>query len=339
LETQRGQAIPIAQIQKTIMTEARKLGYTKIKSAPATGKKVAVVGFGPAGISAAVNLIKRGVKVTVFEATDKPGGIAVSVIPTERLPIGILEEEVRALGLDETGLFEVKYNTPITDSFTVDDVLAQGYDAVFIAAGLPKDSSLTNKDLSALGTGVYSALEFLEDAKLGKFDAKANNIKKAIVIGGGNTAMDAASSLLACGVQDVYLLYRRSFTELPAWTNEIQHALKVGVHFVILTQPLDYVFENGKLKSVKVARTELGNPDASGRRAPKLIEYSEYNFDADICIEAIGQKIDPTLKSAVTNRKDKVYVGGDIVNGGSTVVQAVREGLDISNQILANFNN
>jgi NADPH-dependent glutamate synthase beta subunit-like oxidoreductase/2,4-dienoyl-CoA reductase-like NADH-dependent reductase (Old Yellow Enzyme family) len=337
LQTQVGTAIPIELIQRTITSEARKLGYTKINAAPATGKKVAVVGYGPAGISVAANLIKHGVKVTVFEASDKPGGIAVSVIPAERLPLGILEEEVRALALEETGLLDLKYNTPINKSFTIDDVLAQGYDAVFIAAGLPKDSRLTNKDLDAMGTGVYSALEFLDDAKLGKFDAKTNNIKRAIVIGGGNTAMDAACSLLACGVQDVYLVYRRSFVELPAWKNEVKHALDKGVLFTILTQPIDYVFEDGKLKAVKVARTELGAPDASGRRSPKIIEGSEYDLEADICIEAIGQGIDPALASDVKNNKDKVYFGGDIVNGGSTVVQAVREGLDISNEILANI--
>jgi len=168
--------------------------------------------------------------------------------------------------------------------------------------------------------------------------------KKVAVLGGGNTAIDAAVVAKQAGAQDVYIVYRRSFNQMPAWKKERDAALEKGVHFLILSQPLDYVTENGRLQGVKIARTELGEPDASGRRRPIIVPHSEYSFPVDHVIEAIGQRIDAETKRALGNLEldnngwikvnehfqtsiKNVFAGGDIINGGTTAVQAVAEGM------------
>jgi NADPH-dependent glutamate synthase beta subunit-like oxidoreductase/2,4-dienoyl-CoA reductase-like NADH-dependent reductase (Old Yellow Enzyme family) len=338
-------SVPIHEIQKHIAVEARKNGWTKVKAGSPAGKKVAVIGFGPAGIACSTRLVEKGVYVTVFEASDGIGGTASALIPTERLPGNVLEEEVASFGLGETGLFELRLNNPIGEDLDLDSIMKEGYDAVFIAAGMSEGSGLP---FDSKPEGVYSATDFLPRCKRGDFKAKAGD--KAVVIGGGNTAMDVAVSLKNLGVRDVFLVYRRSFMELPAWTQEVTNALEKGVHFLVLNQPVGYVEDMGKLTGVKLQRTTLGEPDATGRPAPVLIEGSEYVLPATICVEATGQKVPGSLAKALNGvefvrgkiriargkhgtTRDRVFAGGDIINGGMTVVQAVREGMDAADEI------
>ncbi|MFO7637328.1 MAG: FAD-dependent oxidoreductase [Clostridia bacterium] len=337
-------AVPIREIQKFITTQARKEGWTKIRAGSPTGKKVAVVGFGAAGISCAVTLVESGVSVTVYEATDYPGGTAEAVIPYERLPRDIFKKEVDSLGLLETGLFTIHYNTPLNESFTLDHVLETGVDAVFIGAGMCKTASL---DLSPKPEGVYDAMDFLA---LNKKDGLIfHPDMRAAVVGGGNTAMDAVTSLKNRGLKNVYLIYRRSFNELPAWQEETRHALAMGVHFMILSQPVAYEGEQW-LKGIRLSHTMLGEPDESGRARPILIPDSEYVLPIDLCVEATGQKVPEdfvhvlqgvafrkgliAVDADMRTSREKVYAGGDIINGGTTVVQAAGEGRKAAESIL-----
>jgi NADPH-dependent glutamate synthase beta subunit-like oxidoreductase/2,4-dienoyl-CoA reductase-like NADH-dependent reductase (Old Yellow Enzyme family) len=338
-QIQDGEAVPVQQLQRFVSGEARKRGYTQITAGKPSGKKAAVVGFGPAGIACAVELVKQGISVTVFEESDKTGGMAEAVIPSARLADGIMDAEVTAFGLDKTGLFEVRYNTALNAEFTVEDVEKQGFDAIFIAAGMGVN---TGMPIDEKPLGVAPALNYLYMAKRGFFDL--TGVDNAAVIGGGNTAMDAAISLKENGVRNVYLLYRRSFRELPAWPAETEKALNAGVHVMILSQPVGYVADNGKLSGITAVRTVLGEPDASGRCAPVVLEGSEFVLPVDLCVEAVGQKVSPVLAAALpgvafkdgkitvgpafqTTRKN-VFAGGDIINGGMTVVQAVADGRD-----------
>jgi NADPH-dependent glutamate synthase beta subunit-like oxidoreductase/2,4-dienoyl-CoA reductase-like NADH-dependent reductase (Old Yellow Enzyme family) len=337
--------VPVHELQKFIAAEARKKGWSKIAPAAPNGKKVAVIGFGAAGIACTAFLVEKGFRVTVFEASDKVGGTAAAVIPFERLSKNILEDEVKAFGLLETDLFEIRYNTKICKSCTLDNIFAEGFDAVFVGAGMCENAGLP---FAKKPEGVYPALDFLNKVKRNEFSASPND--KAAVTGGGNTAMDAAVSLIHAGVRDVYLIYRRSFKELPAWPREVDKALKQGVHFLILNQPMEYVEENGRLTGIKLSHTQLGELDASGRPAPVILPNSEYVFPVTLSIEATGQKISQdiiaglpgvefdkgrikTLKGSYATTRPKVYAGGDIINGGKTVVQAVKEGLDAAKEI------
>lgn len=337
-------SVPIAEIQKFICTRAREEGWTKIKAGAPTGKKVAVIGFGGAGIACAATLIEAGVEVVVYEAADYPGGTAEAVIPFDRLPNGIFKKEVESLELEETGLFKIKYNMPVNKDFNLDDIIATGVDAVFIGAGMCKTSAL---NFDSKPEGVYDALDFLYKNKTDGLEL--NPDMTGAVIGGGNTAMDAVASLKNKGLRNVYLIYRRSFHELPAWNEEVRHALDLGVHFMILSQPTSYAGDD-KLTGVRISHTMLGEADESGRARPVIIPDSEYTLPVDICVEATGQQVDENLTEAligVENRwgiikvdgnfmtsRDKVYAGGDIVNGGTTVVQAAGEGRKAAEAIL-----
>ncbi|MBN2558833.1 MAG: FAD-dependent oxidoreductase [Clostridia bacterium] len=341
-------SVPISEIQKFIATKAREEGWTKIKAGKPIGKKAAIIGFGAAGISCAVTLIEAGVSAVIYEAADYAGGTAEAVIPYYRLPRDIFKKEVESLGLSETGLFEIHYNTPLNAGFTLDDIMKSGYDAVFIGAGMCKTASM---GLEPRPEGVYDAMDFLYKNKTGalRLDEKIT----AAVIGGGNTAMDAVSSLKDKGVGNVYLIYRRSFNELPAWKEEIRHAMEMGVHFMILSQPVAY--EGGsKLKGVRIAHTMLGEPDDSGRARPVVIPDSEYVLPVDLCVEATGQKVPVELienlqgvvfrkgiiqvdENMMTSR-DGVFAGGDIISGGTTVVQAAGEGRKAAEAIIRRFN-
>ncbi len=340
-------SVPIREIQKFITTRARKEGWTKIVAGKKSDKKVAIIGFGGASISCAVTLIEAGVSVTVFEASDYQGGTAQAVIPFERLPKNIFNEEVDSLCLADTGLFEIKYNTPIGDQLDLDDLLKTGYDAIFIGAGTCKTASL---NFSNKPVGVHDALEFLYKNKNDQVIINENI--SAAVIGGGNTAMDVVTSLKKRNVKNVYLIYRRSFNELPAWKEEVKQALAMGVHFMILSQPISYEGKD-KLKGIKISHTVLGELDSSGRARPIVIPNSEYILPVDLCVEATGQKVSKNLiknlqgvkfekgiividKNMKTSR-DNVYAGGDITNGGTTVVQAAGEGRIAAQSILKTF--
>ena len=319
-------AVPIGDLQAYVSRVAREKGWASLPEAPPTGKRVAVIGAGPAGLACAAVLLKHGHAVDVFDP-EEVGGAAASSIPEERLAADRFEAEVEAV-FGGSGVRFVR--EPVQ---SLDDLRAK-YDAVFLGTGLGESASLAD----ARPPGIEDAIEFLKRRKSGE----AAVPERVAVLGGGNTAMDAAVQAASSGARDVYLVYRRSFAEMPAWPTERDEALNLGVHFLLLTQPLGYELENGRLKGIQVARTTLGAPDESGRRRPIIIEGSESLLAVDLVLEALGQKLpadvealgieitpDRLIKVDEEGRtsREGVYAGGDAVNGGATVVQAVAEGM------------
>jgi len=343
--------VPIREIQKFVAEEARKRGYAKVSPGRSSGKKVAVVGFGPAGIACSAYLVERGHQVTVFEALEYGGGQAMSSIPDERISREIVRAEIDGLKLKETGLFEIRYKEKLGENQNLDSIMEQGYAAVFLGIGLQESVRLEG----GIGVkGVMDALTFLKTIKTLTKKDLLSEIKdgEIAVIGGGATALDVALEAIKLGARDVYLLYRRSLREMPIWSKLREEAMSKGVHLMLLAQPVEYVVDgNNLLQGVKVALTRLGDLDSSGRRIPeKLGPDSEYILPVSVCIEAIGQKIPQEVKYALngvnfdsrglikvdqhyqTSRKG-VFAGGDIVNGGGTVVRAVADGLHAAKAI------
>ncbi|MCA9119448.1 MAG: NADPH-dependent glutamate synthase [Planctomycetaceae bacterium] len=317
--------------------------------APPTGKRVAIIGSGPAGLSAAGDLVLRGHEATVFEALHEPGGVLLYGIPEFRLPKAIVRQEIenmRAMGVN----FET--NVVIGKTITIDELLEQeGFHAVFIAtgAGLPKFLGVPGEHLA----GVYSANEFLTRVNLMRanefpdYDEPVYDCRDRIVavVGGGNTAMDAVRTALRLEARRALLLYRRTETEMPARVEEIHHAKEEGVEIVTLTVPIEFIGnESGVLKAARCQKLELGVPDASGRRSPVAIPGEEYELPIDMAVIALGTGANPLVQSATpdleTNAqgyivadeqtlrtsKDGVFAGGDIVTGGATVILAMGAG-------------
>ena len=318
------------------------------------GHKVAVVGSGPSGLTCAGDLVKKGYKVTVFEALHLAGGVLVYGIPEFRLPKDIVKKEVETLkkyGVD------VQTNVVIGKTLTVDELFEQGYDAVFIGsgAGLPRFMGIPGESLK----GVYSANEFLTRANLMKAykensQTPVMRAKKVAVVGGGNVAMDAARTALRLGAETVYVVYRRSMEEIPARREEVEHAQEEGIKFEILRNPVEIIGydnpndrrdpKNGFVKAIKVLKCELGEPDERGRRKPVEIAGSEYEIDVDCVIMAIGTSPNPLIKDTTAglevNRrggiivqeetgltsKAGVFAGGDAVTGAATVILAMGAG-------------
>ncbi len=317
------------------------------------GHRVAVVGSGPSGLTCAGDLAKKGYKVTIFEALHTAGGVLVYGIPEFRLPKAIVAKEVeglRALGVD------VETNVVIGKTLTIDELFADGYEAVFIGsgAGLPKFMGIEGEGLK----GVYSANEFLTRSNLMKAyrdDAETPIMKggRVIVVGGGNVAMDAARTALRLGGK-VSIVYRRSMEELPARREEVEHAMEEGIEFLVLNNPVEILGynnpddrrdpKNGCVRAIKCIRMELGEPDEKGRRRPVEIPGSEYVMDADCVIMALGTSPNPLIKNTTagleTQRwggivveeetgktsRDGVYAGGDAVTGAATVILAMGAG-------------
>ena len=320
--------VPIGDLQAYVSRVAREKRWASLPDVPPTGRKAAVIGAGPAGLACAAVLLRNGYSVDVFDPED-PGGLAASSIPEERLAVDRFKAEVEAIFGNATGLEFVKEGLR-----SLDDLLSE-YDAVFLGTGLGSSASLADPR----PPGVEDAIEFLRRCKRGGVSVA----ERVAVIGGGNTAMDAAVQAASSGARDVYLVYRRSFAEMPAWPSERDEALNLGVHFLLLTQPLVYELDaDGRLKGVRIARTTLGAPDESGRRRPTVVEGSESLLEVDLVLEALGQKLpadieglgieltsDRLIKIDAEGRtsKERVYAGGDAVNGGATVVQAVAEGM------------
>jgi glutamate synthase (NADPH/NADH) small chain len=310
------------------------------------GKRVAVIGSGPASLSCAGDLARLGHKVTIFEALHKPGGVLVYGIPEFRLPKAIVEKEVeyiRSLGI------EVRNGYVIGKIYTIDELFSQGYKAIFlgIGAGLPKFMDIPGENLN----GVYSANEFLTRTNLMKaylfpeYDTPIKIGRRFAVIGGGNVAMDASRTALRLGARQVYNIYRRSRQEMPARVEEVQNAQDEGVQFKFLTDPTRIIGnKEGWVTGIKCIRMELGEPDESGRRRPIPIKGSEFTIGVDIVVMAIGAGANPLLPSATPDlklnergyivadetsgktSKEGVWAGGDIVSGAATVISAMASG-------------
>jgi glutamate synthase (NADPH/NADH) small chain len=314
--------------------------------APSTGKKVAVVGSGPAGLTVAGDLARFGYQVKIFEALHKPGGVLVYGIPEFRLPKAIVEREI--YGLTCLGV-EIRTDYIVGRTKSIDELLDSGYDAIFIGtgAGLPRFLGVPGENLS----GVFSANEFLTRTNLMKaysfpeYDTPIKVGKKVAVIGGGNVTMDSARSALRYGADEVTVVYRRSRDEMPARHEEIENAEEEGVKFEFLSNPVGFIGDlRGRLTGMECIRMKLGKPDDSGRRRPMPIPDSNYRMGIDTVIIAIGQGANPlisaTTKDLKVNKwgyiladqetgktsKDGVYAGGDIVTGEATVIAAMGAG-------------
>lgn len=309
------------------------------------GKKVAVIGAGPAGLTCAGDLAKAGYDVTIFEALHMAGGVLVYGIPEFRLPKSIVEREID--GLRDLGV-KIETNVIIGRTITIDELFEDGFEAVFIGsgAGLPNFMKIPGENLK----GVYSANEFLTRVNLMKAykQGSATPIKKSdrvAVVGGGNVAMDAARSALRLGAKEVYIVYRRGEEELPARKEEIEHAKEEGIIFKTLTNPIKILGdENSVVCGMECISMELGEPDDSGRRRPIKIEGSEHVIDVDCVIMAIGTSPNPLIKNTTkgldTNKwgcivadestgltsREGVYAGGDAVTGAATVILAMGAG-------------
>ncbi|MDY6936015.1 MAG: NADPH-dependent glutamate synthase [Spirochaetota bacterium] len=339
--------VAIGNLERFASDWEREYDEVKIpKIQPSTGRRIAVVGSGPAGLTVAGELRKFGHDVMVYEALHKSGGVLVYGIPEFRLPKSIVEAEVNYL--KEMGV-EVKNNFIVGRTKTIDELLSTDYDAVFVGsgAGAPMFLGIPGENLN----GVFSANEYLTRSNLmkayqfPKYDTPIIRGKKVATIGGGNVAMDSARTALRMGALSSNIIYRRSREELPARDAEIHHAEEEGIIFDFLTLPTRIMGdERGFVKSMECLRMELGEPDDSGRRRPVPIEGSEFTIDVDTVIIAIGNKPNPLIPSTTTDieitkkgtivvdeetgltSKPKVYAGGDVVTGAATVILAMGAG-------------
>ncbi len=340
--------VAVGRLERFVADFERESGKISIppKAAP-TGKRVAIVGSGPAGLTVAGDLIQQGHEVWVFEALNKPGGVLVYGIPEFRLPKAIVQAEVDYL--KQLGV-HVEVNCVVGKSITVDELLKEeGFNTVFLGlgAGLPVFMNIPRENLC----GIYSANEYLTRSNLMKaylfpeYDTPIAKGKRVCVLGAGNVAMDSARTALRMGAEEVNIVYRRSRVEMPARAEEIHHGEEEGVKFQLLTAPISYLgTDNGWVKGMECIRMELGEPDDSGRRRPVPIEGSEFVIDTDMVIVAIGTGANPLVpqstKGLETNRwgyiiadeetgqtsKKGVYAGGDIVTGAATVILAMGAG-------------
>jgi glutamate synthase (NADPH) small chain len=345
----RGEPVAIGRLIRFATDWEREHNIVRVaeKGLP-TGKKVAIVGSGPSGLTCAGDLIRKGHDVTIFEALHEFGGVLVYGIPEFRLPKKIVNEEV--LALEKLG---VKFVRDFVVGFTetIDELFEEGFDAVFIGvgAGLPHFLNIPGEN----SIGILSSNEFLTRVNLMKafrfpeYDTPVISCqdKNVAVFGGGNTAMDSVRTSLRLGAKNAYIIYRRSENELPARAEEVHHAREEGVQFLFLNAPTEFLAnEQGRVQGVKLQKMALGEPDASGRCRPVPIEGSEYILDIDLAIVAIGNGSNPIIQQTTpdlqfsrwgtiivneetmeTNRK-AVYAGGDIVSGGATVILAMGAG-------------
>ncbi|HWQ20982.1 MAG TPA: NADPH-dependent glutamate synthase [Methanotrichaceae archaeon] len=342
----KGAPIAIGRLERYVADWERTQACTeRCEIAPPTGKRVAIVGCGPAGLTCAADLARRGHKVVIFEALHLGGGVLVYGIPEFRLPKSIVQSEVdyvRSLGVD------LELDTVIGRQFLVKELLDEGFDAVFlgIGAGAPRFMGLDGENLN----GVYSANEYLTRINLMKaylfprYDTPIRKGKKVAVIGGGNVAMDSARCALRMGADEVHVVYRRSEAEMPARLEEVENAKEEGVIFDFLTNPTRFIGdEKGNVKAMEVVDMVLGEPDASGRRSPRAKKGSEHLMDVDTVIIAVGTVPNPLVPANTPGLKttkwgtlvvdecgrttmDGVWAGGDITTGGATVISAMGAG-------------
>ncbi len=342
----KGEPISIGKLERFVADWSRENGFVPAAPEKTNGRKVAVIGSGPSGVTCAGDLAKMGYEVTIFEALHEPGGVLTYGIPEFRLPKeGVVQPEidnVRKLGV------KIETDVIIGKSVTIDELLdEEGFEAVFIGsgAGLPMFMGIPGENAN----GVFSANEYLTRSNLMKafrddYDTPIVAGKKVAVVGGGNVAMDAARTALRLGA-DVHIVYRRSEAELPARAEEVHHAKEEGIIFNLLTNPIEILTDgNGWVNGMKCIKMELGEPDASGRRRPVAIEGSEFVIEVDTVIMSLGTSPNPlisaTTKGLETNRrkcivaeesngkttKEGVYAGGDAVAGAATVILAMEAG-------------
>ena len=340
----KGEPVAIGRLERFVADWYRENINAMPEKVPSNGMKVAVVGSGPAGMTCASDLAKRGYSVTMFEALHTAGGVLVYGIPEFRLPKAIVANEIEKLKAQGV---EVMTNMVIGRVLTIDELFDMGYKAVFVGsgAGLPMFMNIPGESLK----GVMSANEYLTRTNLMKAynpdaDTPVIQSKAVAVVGGGNVAMDAARCAMRLGADKVYVVYRRGEAEMPARLEEQHHAKEEGIEFKTLCNPVEILGdENGRVKAIRCIRMELGEPDASGRRRPVEVPGSEFELDVDTVIMSLGTSPNPLIRSTTpgldTNRKgclvinedamttrEGVFAGGDAVTGAATVILAMGAG-------------
>lgn len=341
----KGEAVGIGRLERFVADYHMAHGKASELKVESNGIKVAIIGSGPAGITCAGELAKKGYQVTVFEALHKTGGVLSYGIPEFRLPKDLVQKEV-----DSVAALGVKFETNVVvgRSITIDELQEQGYQGIFIGsgAGLPRFQNIPGENLN----GVYAANEFLTRVNLMKgyeFPKHPTPVKisdTVCVIGAGNVAMDAARTAKRLGAKDVYIVYRRGAEEIPARAEEVHHAKEEGIIFKLLTNPVKIEGENGWVKSMECVEMELGEPDESGRRRPVVKEGSNFTIETGTVIVSIGQSPNPLIRQttpgletqkwggiivdeeSMKTSKDGVYAGGDVVTGAATVILAMGAG-------------
>ncbi|OQY01102.1 MAG: glutamate synthase (NADPH), homotetrameric [Desulfobacteraceae bacterium 4572_130] len=350
----KGEPVAIGYLERFVADRAREKQEGKLPEiAEKTGKKVAVIGSGPSGLTVAGDLILKGHDVTIFEAFHNSGGVLVYGIPEFRLPKKIVKSEVATL--IKLGV-KIELNIVVGTTVTIDELFQEGFDAVYVGvgAGLPKFMNLPNEN----AIGIFSANEYLTRANLMKaylfpeYDTPMPMGKNVVVLGAGNVAMDSARTAVRLGADSVKIVYRRSRDEMPARAEELHHAQEEGVEFVLLTNPVQFFSnEQGRLTGMECLKMELGEPDDSGRRRPVPIKGSEYSFDCDLAIISVGANANPLLTNSTPEinlnqwgniianplngktSKKGVWAGGDIVTGMATVILAMGAGREAANSI------
>ncbi len=337
--------LPIAEIQRYLSEQANKNGWSKLRiPAESTGRNVAIVGAGPAGLACAAGLLEAGHAVTVFDKSAEFGGMVESVIPPDRQGASLKNEIAGVFGGAPEDRMLLRLGTELGADFNLDTVMAEKFDAAFIGIGLSEAVGKTGEKLE----GLWNAMDFLAAAR--KPDRPDLTGKSVAAIGGGNTALDVAVTARQLGAEDVYVIYRRSFKEMPAWSAERDRAMELGVHFLILTLPLGFNSKDGRLTGIRLCPTRLGRPDGSGRRRPEPLKSSCYNLEMDVVVEAIGQQaaegirrilpgvelrdgLVATKQDSLVTSKRGVFAGGDLVRGPATVVAAVADGMKAAKEI------
>lgn len=354
LKKATGISVAIGNLERFVSDYERMTGEVYIPQIPpSTGHRVAVVGAGPAGLTVAGELARKGHDVTIFEALHVAGGVLVYGIPEFRLPKSTLESEVDYL--KKLGV-ELKTNFIVGLTATLEDLRNDGYEAFFIGsgAGLPNFMRIPGENL----IGVYSANEYLTRVNLmkaydfPKYDTPVYLGKRAAVIGGGNVAMDSVRAAKRLGAELAAIIYRRSRVEMPARVEEVKHAEEEGIEFHLLTAPIRYIGDDkGRVRAMECIRMKLGEPDSSGRRRPVPMEGSEFTMEVDLVVVAIGQSPNPLIPKTTPQLKvgkwgnvevdwntmatsmEGVYAGGDIIRGGATVILAMGDGRVAASEI------